>query len=212
MTRRRRGRRRRGFRRNYRGRTLMPFKVRRVLKTVQYTSLDAGAGTINAIAFPVNSANDPFGALGSQQPLGHDQYSGLYERCAVIGGSISVEACSTDGTAPVVVGIGLHTSSTTLTNYDEYHEYPANTHRLMTADMDKVTFGLSFGVGKYFQNRKILTDDRLNAAIGADPTDKLYCHLYHQSADKTANPAVAQCIVTLKQIIVYYRPKQLTRS
>lgn len=211
-TRRRFGRKRRGRRRDYRGRVGMPFKIVRRVKTCVHYPFDPGAGTIAVGLLNLNSAQDPTGNVGTGQPLAHDQYSGLYERCAVIGGTVQIECTSVDGTNPIAVGINVQPSSTTLTTYEHYKEMPHTSFRIMTPDMDKVSFGVRYGVGKYFGHRKILSDDRLNAAIGAEPTDLLYGHLFFQALDKTANAGLVQTVITITQTIIYFKPKTPARS
>jgi len=209
--RRRRGGRRR-FRRNYRRRAVQPYKVVRQLKTVTFYPFDAGAGTISVGIINVNSANDPFAGLGTGQPLGHDQYAALYERSCVIGGRVTAAVTSTDGMNPIVAGVNINTSSSALTVYEHYAELPHTSMKLMTPEQDKITLGLRFGVGKYFAGRKLLSDDRLTANIGSDPTDLLYAHFFVQSADKSANPANCLFVITLYQTVVYFKPKVPARS
>lgn len=212
MTRRRYKSKRRGRRRDYRGRIGMPFKIVRRVRTTLYYAFNPGAGTIATGLLNLNSAQDPTGNVGSGQPLAHDQYSGLYERCAVIGGTVQVECASADGTNPVAVGINVQPSSSTLTTYEHYKEMPHTSMKLMTPDLDKVVFGTRFGVAKYFGHRKILSDDRLSAAIGAEPTDLLYGHLFFQSVDKTADSGIIHTVITITQTIVYFKPKAPARS
>ena len=85
-------------------RTVQPYMISRNLKTVVVFSIDAGAGTIYQQSVKLNSAFDPTGTLGSGQPLGFDQYTALYQRCAVVKWSVKLEICSTDNTNPLVIG------------------------------------------------------------------------------------------------------------
>lgn len=208
----RRGRRRRRFQRNYRGRNPVPYSVRRVLKSVLQYSFDASGGNISVIGFNLNNPNDPYGLYGTGQPLGHDQWSAFYERCAVIGGTIGVECVSLDGSNPVIAGVNIQTSPTALSTFEHYKELPHTALRLMTPEQDKTTFSLPFSVPKFFHHRKIMSDDRLSANIGSDPTDVLYAHLFTQVADKTADQGKLVCVITIRQIVVYFKPKTLARS
>lgn len=189
------------------------FKIVRVMKTVKHVALDPGAGgAISVATFIVNSGNDPTDSSGTGQPLGWDQTAALYERYAVIGAKIVVEATSADGTLPLAVGLHADQYQAAKTSYEHYKESPMTQMRLMTPEQDKVLLSMRFPISKFYAHRKFLTDDRLSAVVSADPTDKVYCHLFAQPVDLTSEAAAVHCVCTLYQTVVFYAPRDLARS
>lgn len=204
---------RRGRRRFYRQRSGLPYKLVRTLKTVKHLIWNPGAaGLIASYRLPVNSGNDPFGSGGSGQPLAWDQYGGLYERYAVIKCGVAVEMASVDATNPLCVGINFQTSSTELSTYEHYKELPNTKFQLMTPDMDRIKLYASGSPRRFFGHKKMLADDRLSAAIGSDPTDLLYAHVFAQPIDQATDTGQILGVVTIYQTVVFYKPKTLARS
>lgn len=209
MVRYRRRRRRQGpgRRLNYRRTGAIPTKVRRVVRSVQYISLNPGAGALDYKAILLNSAHNPWSGLSADQPLTHDQYSALYTRYAVIGCSLQIEVVSMDGTTPVCAGITFAETNSAFSSYEHAKEVQPSTSRLLTPNLDKVVMSLSTGFSKWFGTRKILTEENYSANIGSDPTRVIYAHVWGQPVDQTADPGIIQIVATLKQIVVYYRRK-----
>lgn len=212
-TQRRKRRGRFGRRRRFPARTITPFKMVRVLKTVKYVALNPGAaGAISVSTFMVNSGNDPTDTTGSGQPLGWDQLAGLYERYSVIGAKIVVEATSADATHPIALGIHANQYQTNLTTYEHYKEQPMTQMRLMTPEQDKIVLGMKFPISKFYGHRKFLTDERLSSLVTANPEDKVYCHLFAQPVDQATDTGAVHCVVTMYQTIVFFAPRVLARS
>lgn len=214
-TRRRRNVGRRGRRRMYRARTLMPLTCARWLTTAGYTSLNPAAGAIAAYALSLNSAFDPLGGMSAtQQPLGFDQYAALYNRYSVVAWRISLEVVSTDNTNPCVVGFTPLPSSTGLTTYLHYKELPGTVQRMITPDVDKVYLGARGSVKRWLSPRgaKILSNDNFSALIGANPAKLLYGHIYAQAMDGSADPSSINVVVRLQQFVVFHEPVTPARS
>lgn len=210
---RRRRRGRFGRRRRFPARTSTPWKVVRVMKTVKYMSLNpGGAGAIAVNTFIVNSGYDPTDTTGAGQPLGWDQTAALYERYSVIHAKAVVECTSADATNPIAVGLHADQYQTAKTTYEHYKELPMTQMRLMTPEQDKILLGMKIPIGRFYGHRKFLTDDRLSAAVTANPTDKVYLHLFAQPVDMTADAGVVHAVLTLYQTVVFYSPRDLDRS
>jgi len=180
---------------------------------VKYISLNPGAAGAIAIAlFTVNTCLDPTGAFGTGQPMGFDQHAGMYDRYSVINASLAVECTSADATHPIAVGVHADRDATYLTSYEHYKELPCTSFRLMTPEQDKVSLGLRFPISRIYGHRKFLTDDRLSAAVTANPTDMVNAHIFAQPVDQATDTGVVHAVVTLYQTVVFYQPKVLARS
>lgn len=206
----------RGRRRTHRRRkaaTLQPNKIVRNLKSVFRGYLDCAAGgVIGTNTFQLNSAYDPTGAHGAGQPLGFDQYTALYAKYCVIGYKMKIELCSEDNTNSLSLGFTPKTESAALTNLEHYKECKATVSTLMTPDIDKSYLFHKGGIKKWFGKSKLLSDDKLNAAIGSNPTSILYGHLWAQALDAAADAAKVRFVVTMTQTIVFYEPIVPARS
>lgn len=209
---------RRYRRRFYRriGRTLTPYSITRTLKTViGGVTLDGGAaGAIAMWKLKLNSAFDPTGDINSQQPMGFDQYSALYQRCAVVKWFVKVELASTDNTYPIVVGCTPIVSATALTTYSHYKEQPGTVSVLVTPDVDKNKFTCRGGVKRFFlpKSASMLADDTITHGVTGDPSRLLYLHLWAQDLAITNDVANVRAIVTLYQTVVFYVPEVPARS
>lgn len=210
---RRRRRTRFGRRKNYRRRPGIPWKIVRVFKTVNYISLNPGAaGAIDVRTMVPTSCHDPTGDEGTGKPLGFDEAAAMYDKYCVIGGRYLFEATSADATNPIVVGCNVQTDSTELTSYEHYKELAGTSSRLMTPDVDKVTFGNSFSLSKLFGTKVKLSDDRFTASVTSLPANVAYAHIFAQPVDKSADAGNVHLVCTLYQTVVFFRPKTLARS
>lgn len=199
-------------------RTVQPFQIVRTMKSVVAFAIDpAGAGALGAIGTPwlkLNSGYDPTGILGSGQPLGYDQYTALYKRAAVAKWSCKIEICTVDNTTPICVGFTPTISSTALTNYNHYKELPGTVSSIVTPDVDKLTMFARGGVKKYFMPKsgRMLSDDQCTHAIGSDPTNLLYGHIWAQPMDQSSDAGIIRGVITIWQTVIFYQPEVPARS
>lgn len=210
-----RPRKRRFRRRRYgrRVRTVQPYSMVRRLKTVFAGSMDAAA-VVTAKLIKLNSAYDPTGDIGTGQALGFDQYTALYQRCAVVGWKVKIEYCTTDNTYPVCVGFTPMVKSSALNDYSYYKELPGTVSSIVTPDQDKVTLTSKGGVKKFFlpPGGKLLTDDTLTHGVAGDPSRILYGHLWYGALDGSSDPPAMRYIVTIEQLVVFFVPEIPARS
>lgn len=191
-----------------------PSKVIRKLKTVQY--IDAGASTSGAlkhVEWVVNDLADPEGAYGTQQALGFDQYSTLYKRYCVLGAKITVMAHNKDGSNAWIVGTHLNTENTgAITTYEHLKELKNTQVKLLSPDVDHITWVHKCSVPKLFKTKKLLANDDeyggtlVNHASGlTSPTRKAYLEIFAQPMDQsTTTSAGCQFVITMEQIVLFY--------
>lgn len=211
----------RGGRRRYRRRrigralrSVQPYTLTRNLKSVAHFNVDAGAGTIYVNTVNLNSAFDPTGVIGSGQPLGFDQYTALYQRCAVVKWSVKLEVCSTDNTNPIMIGFTPLVTSTGLSTYDHYKELPGTVSTILTPDVDKSKLFAKGGVKRYFlpPSARLMSDDTVTHGVGGNPSRILYGHIWVQSMDEASDPSNVRVIATIWQTVVFYVPEIPSRS
>lgn len=215
MRRRRPGRKsRRMFRKRIR--MVQPWSITRRLATSFYNVLDPGAGALTLNIVKLNSGFDPSGdASAVLQPLGMDQYEGLYKKYCVIGWKLHIQAVSSDNTNSVTLGFTPTTTSTTLSNQHRYIELPGTVYKIMTPDQDKVSFTVKGGVKRWLLPRggKLLTDDLSSSVTSStDPSKLLYGHIWVQPQDSSADASSVKFTLKLEQIIVFYDPVTPARS
>lgn len=189
--------------------TMQPKTIVRELKTVTYAALNPGAGTLASVQFQLNSAYDPTGSVDTEQPRFYDQYTAMYSYNCVVGYKIFIEfATSGDDAVGCIVGFTPTTSTTVQANYKSYKELPGTRSTILTKDIDKASFGTAGSIKKWLMPRggRILSERNLCALTGENPAQMLYGHLWAETMDLTADPALINCIVTIKQIVVFYNP------
>lgn len=195
--------------------TAHPKTMVRELTTTTYAAVDPGAGTCVVQQFLLNCANDPTGTNNTVQPRYHDQYAALYNYNCVVGWKIFVEVVTVgDDTAGTVIGFTPTTTTTDQGSWQAYKELPGTRSVVLTKDVDKSSFGAKGSVKRWLMPRggRILTERDLCALTGSNPNQILYGHLWAQSVDGIANPAAVNCVITLKQVVVYFNPVVPGRS
>jgi len=189
--------------------TMQPKTMVRELKTVTFAALNPAAGAIDIKQLQLNSANDPTGTLNTEQPRFYDQYTAMYSYNCVIGWKVFIEyATSGDDAVAVVVGFTPTTTTTNQADYASYKELPATKSLILTKDVDKSALGAAGSVKRWLMPRggRILTERDLCAVSNTNPSQMLYGHVWAQAIDKTADPALINCIITIKQVVVFFNP------
>lgn len=189
--------------------TMQPKTIVRELKTVTYAALNPGAGTLAQVQFQLNSAYDPTGSVDTEQPRFYDQYTAMYSYNCVVGYKIFIEAATSgDDAVACCIGFTPTTTTTNQGNYKAYKELPGTKSTILTKDIDKTSFGTAGSIKKWLMPRggRILTERDLCAVTGTNPNQILYGHLWAETIDLTADPALINCIVTIKQIVVFFNP------
>lgn len=191
-----------------------PRYVCRVLKTNFNSTIDS-SGAVSAIQFVVNSAFDPLGAASNtNQPMYYDQYSAIYNKYCVVAYRVKLEAVSTDNTNTVIAGLTCMTDPSTLATFAQYRECPNTVSRVCTPDVDKIALSHGARVAPFLlpQGGKILSEDLCCAITEADPSRKLYLHMWAGAADNTTDVGSIRFIGTLYQTIVFFDRKTVSRS
>lgn len=206
----------------YRGRKLvsnyvpsgMPTQRIAKLKYAQVMSVTSTTGVMGEQRFSANNIYDPDVTGTGHQPMGHDQWTALFNHYVVLGSKITVKFCDADAsTTPTHVGLYLSDGKTlSYTTGYEFIEARKGTYRLMVPNEGRRHIMSNKFSAKKFYNVKDVKDNlnRLGAASGASPTEQAYYHIWIQTLDATTQSI--RCVVEIDYIVLFSEPKDLTTS
>lgn len=190
-----------------------PLRVRTTVKySTTFTTGSISAG-VQAYYFRANGLFSPE-ASGGHQPLGFDQYMGIYTRYRVNACKITVDALNTSSllsnSAPMQVVI--HDSRTTVTaiSIDGAIERP----RSVNGTMDNE--GKVVRISKYMRTKtaigkEVLDDANFSGTSLTDPSTLWYWHLVVGNMD-ALDTTTAGVTVTLLYYVDFYDRKALAQS
>lgn len=198
-----------------------PAQVIRRLKTSwKYNSGAHTSGALQAHRALLNDLSDPSGSLGGQQALGFDQYSAIYRKYCVIGAKVTIRAYNQDSTA-YIIGSHANTESLTgITQYDYFQELKGTQSKVLSPDVDHVTWVHKVSMPKMFRKKKLITnEDEYGGKLASHasgltaPNQICSFFTFSQPMDQSSTGANGVLFaVTLEQIVVFYDYEVPTRS
>lgn len=184
------------------------FKNFRYCEQIQ---LDGGTGAPAVHTFRANGMFDPdlTTGVGSHQPLGFDQFVGVfYNHYTVIGAKIKCEFVSVDSTATgaSIVGIEVSNNATPTTALNDIYEQGKSTYKVLTSMGSKQTCKMSRSVSikKMAGVTNLLDNVAYRGSASSDPTEQIYIHIFHAGLSSSANPSSVTCQVTLDQAAILH--------
>lgn len=157
----------------------IPDKAMVKLRYCELRRPTVNAGVLTEIAYRANGMFDPYDPVGGHQPLGFDEWMGLYNHFYVIGAKITVTAfseSSPSATALVTAYLNLSAANTTgATSLDHVMELPKTRWKYMTGNTGsrgQVTLSRKFSYKKFFTQKPI--DDSNKGDNSADPGERAY--------------------------------------
>lgn len=176
---------------------------------------DLGAtGAIFPKVFKANSLNDPFGTMGSELPLGLDQWAAMYQKYVVVASKFLVQFHNQSSTGALAVGCNLKNDNTTLSQMDHYRELPMVRSKILSPDVDHSGLGMSFRSKKYYRVNKFKDAENLHASFSTtpgDPTDIAYYHFWVQDLNK-ADSFNLEYVATIEYVVLLFDPVTPSRS
>ena len=176
------------------------------LPYVDNVPLTSTSGAIGKYVFRANSIFDPNQTAGGHQPLGHDQWMGLYNHYTVEASTISVELMvSSPLSYPTLCGVYLSDDTTTPTDAYLLQENGKGTVRCLTmstADA-RAKFRVSFNRKRYFGPS--VDNGNTSAPAGSNPSEVAFYTIWAQPGDgvSTANLFAR---VTISYRVRFYEP------
>lgn len=188
---------------------------------VRYSELISfGTGSltpINVYVFRGNGVYDPNRTGTGDQPLGHDQYSALYEKFLVRGSAIKL-TMTNNTVVPTVCAVVAKNTSTTPSVWDVIYEKPYS--RVATVLSNNVLARPPM-IKMYFSTKKMLglgsvkaeNSTYVGTCTSSDPVDQWYWHICVGAFDQNSLPATNLTIrVDLTYYVTYFSRLPLPES
>lgn len=174
--------------------------------------LDASAGVPVYTLFSCNNVYDPDTSGTGHQPLGFDQYSGLYTTYKVIKSNIRVDWVCSGGSSSLsqtIVGSRITRTSNVLgltTTQDGIREHPGN-YQICSQEERASTMS-------YWNIKAVdrLDPQKMSALINTGPDQEEYYLLWASGLTASQDPSSVRAIVTIRYLVEFSEPKELAGS
>lgn len=212
---RRRGKKRRGIIRRRIPRAVTSREKLVKCKVVNCFQLTSTSGALASQNFKMFDITDPLGSGGTAQPLGYDQWKGLYNKAFVVGVKALVRFHN-KGTAAIMVGITPmpeNAGSTALGNLNHYMELAQTKSRLLSPDVDHCVLVSKVGTARHVGIKKLRDEDAFHVDLDGEtaPTRDAWYHVWTQPVDQTSTVA-SELVLTVEFLIHLYDPIIPARS
>jgi hypothetical protein len=159
-----------------------PEYIKTTLRYADFYVVDPGTSA-GVHIYRANSLYDCDVSIGGLQPVGFDQYMGLYQKFTVTKARIKVVFTNTVLTTPTwtanVVGVSLNTSGSAGTEADLYIANGDCNWSVMGRDYASKTLTMEIDVAKYFAT-DIWNDDVFSGDVSQDCARQCYFHVFSQ--------------------------------
>lgn len=192
--------------------------------TLRYVTIYALTGQDNGLvaskSIRANGIYDPEVPIGGEQPMGRDQWAGLYNHYVVKSSNIKVQFMTpnltTDAPRPITVGILLDDDATLEATLTKTVMERGNCN-CITMPMyydQKVTLTKTYDCTKWFDIVDVQDNvARVGAPVGADPSEQAHFVIFAGSLDTTwAVQGTMYAIVTVDYNIEWSEPKDMSAS
>lgn len=128
---------------------------------------------------------------------------------------MTIDCASGDDTNSTIIGFTPMTTSTALNDPAYYLECKGTTHRIMTKDVDKVSFANKGSIKKWLRPNggPLLNDVTYCGSPTSNPTTVLFGHLWAAAlAGAATDPASVTYVIRLEQIVKFFNPITPPRS
>lgn len=188
------------------------------MKYCQFNQLDPTIGGVHAKHyFRWNSIFDPDQTGTGHQPLGHDQYSQLYNHYTVVGAKATCIFSSTSAVGTDACIVGLRTDEDTATaplGLYELCEQQGSTWTTLGNRNNKSVVKLTktFSLKKHFGSTDKWNRAGLGAEFGANPTTVAYLEAFAAPIDASQDAAVINTWIYISYTVLLTDPKELGSS
>lgn len=191
------------------------------LKYVDTVTIDMNSGTeqIGKHVFRANSLFDPDYALGGHQPLGFDQWAAIYDHYCVVGSKITATALNVTNAngGPYRFVLRLDDTDRTWTTWSHIMEHPGTSPMAqyghpVDAGTGHASVSQTFSAKKFFKTSRILSDDRFNSLVTANPSEDALFTLFANNASSTFDPSTVYFQIEIEYIAVFTEPRQIPQS
>lgn len=186
------------------------------LRYVERISVDPGFGDFTKYDFSCNSVYDPNVTGIGHQPLGRDQWAGLYRSYDVIRSDITVH-CVPAGTANSIADpyiLATEVDDTTDVDYDPTHfiEQGVGRYRIIHGQYgSKAVLRTRWTKKKAYRGMAAHADQNYGST-GGDPTKRYYYHLLFAGLNATADPNAVSCLVVINYTVRWFDKNDIAQS
>lgn len=210
-------------RNNYRQRNMTKFGVpsgiptqrRAYLRYCDVIEIPSNNGVLAGHIFRANSIYDPDETGIGHQPMGFDQWTGLFRHYCVVGAKISIQVKNNSGSIsseqPSTVGVYLSdNNSVEYTTANGFIEAKRGQFRNIQYHK-QARMTTNFSAKKFFNITDIKDNEtRLGASITTNPSEMAYFVIWNQ-ADGTGTTNIAFRVV-IDYIVDFMEPKTISQS
>jgi len=143
-----------------------------------YTFTTQLSGVTGAFAFTPQLANSAYNGGVSVQ--GYAKWMSFYTKCYCIGASTIAHFTTNTATSTVQCGINVTTNTSSLGNGNRAIDTGLCTWSQIGNNPDSRTLRQRVNVGRFLHKPKVLDNDSLYSAVGADPTQVVVFHYWIQ--------------------------------
>lgn len=192
-----------------------PAKIITQLRYLHIIRLSSISGSISTNVYAMNSPFDPDVSGVGHQPMYYDTYAGIYQSYRVLGSRLRARFSPQPGATvtdfgPYVVGINGSPTSTTLstTNTDRMEQSDAIYDIINRED---TPVELDWTYSPEAKLGRPSGDDTVSAAIGSNPSQPYYAHVWIQDL---ASPATSNVSLTVEvqYTVEFFRLQQASQS
>ena len=200
-------------------RSFLPTKLKKTFNYCEKITLDAPtAGASTSYFFSCNSMHDPNRTGTGHQPMGYDEFVGVfYDHYCVIGAKINVTVMSQTGTistANQVMSLHVRDTNTTTTDITQAIEQGKTTYGFLggpTGGAPTLTLQKGVNPAKFLGISKPLATKDMWGNLGANPQEECYFEINLASIG-TDDPDAVDCLVTIEYTAMLLERKKLSQS
>lgn len=164
----------------------------------------------NGHALEVFSANGMFntriGSVTDHQPRGFDQLMALYHHYTVVGSRCTVKYAPDELGAPAHCGISLCAASTRLPDLYSYLEKRNNKDKLLVPPGRFTVVSMPCSPKKFLKVPSVLSNPECQGAIGSNPVEEIYYHIYMGALAPVAT-GTANISISIDYAVVFSEPQ-----
>lgn len=177
-------------------------------------TLDANSISASTYTYTLNGLYDPDISGSGHQPMGFDQFSGLYQQYKVLGAKVTIEACGPPVTtlSEQYIGIQFHeNASYAPANIVQIIERGRERHAVLGGQNNKTRLTMFWSAKKWYG--KINYSGFTTAGtISANPTELAYVSAFVTRAENGENPDPMTYVITIDYIVEWFGPLQMSQS
>lgn len=189
------------------------------MRYCDHVILDPGIGNTAYDTWSATNLNDPYVAAGGHQPMGFDEYMGLYSHFMVLGAKATFYATvPSDLASDAVCLVGQLSGTTTApgTNLNQIIEQQKSSYKFLTSRSGSRSTGhLSIYYSpKKFWGFKDLRDNtsQLRGNVSASPTENAYFQIQVAGTNPSDNPVAVAIRVVIEYSVMLSERKELGQS